>query len=99
MLKNNPSLKQVKPVGKFKEHDWDDYPNEDLKNDIVDFLNQHLPTMWPEDPFVGKVTSKGLNDAWIIEYPNLKEFAVDSDKYRICVTVKIVGDEAVLYED
>jgi hypothetical protein len=99
MLKNNPHLKEVCPVGQQKINNWNDSQDESLKQDIVDFLNKHLPEMWDDDPFEGKVDSEGLYDALIIEYNNLKHFFVDSDKYRICVSMYIVGDQACLFED
>jgi hypothetical protein len=55
--------------------------------------------MWEDDPFKGTVTEKGLHNALIIEYTNLKQFFVDSDKYRICVSMYIVGEEASLFEE
>ena len=99
MLKNNPQLEYLRPLGNPVENNWVDFQDESLKKDIVDFLNKHLPHMWEDDPFKGTVTEKGLHNALIIEYVNLKQFFVDSDKYRICVSMYIVGEEASLFEE
>jgi len=96
----NQSLKKLNGKGKLiKEWEWNDYTNNELKAAIVDFLNRELPNMWPDDPFRGTITMRGLNDAWIVEYQNHIEFGVDSDKYRIYVEMVIVGNEASLSDD
>lgn len=93
----NQLLKKLNGKGKLiKEWKWNAYGNNELKEAIVDFLNKELPNMWPDDPFSGTITMKGLNDAWIVEYEDHIDFGVDSDKYRICVEMVIVNNEASL---
>ena len=97
-FKDNPNLKSLFEKGNFvKDYDFNDAPLE-LRQAIVDYLNFKLPTEWPDDPFRGQVSIDGFNDAAIIEYEDHKEFQVDSDRYRICVAVIMVGEEAALDE-
>lgn len=96
IFKDNPDLNSLFEKGRFiKDYEFNDSSLE-LKQSIVDYLNMKLPTMWSHDPFNGTVSIDGFHDAAIIEYDDHKEFQVDSDKYRICVCMIMVGDEASL---
>ncbi len=97
-LNDNPSLISLIEKGDFvRDYDFDDAPLE-LRESIVDYLNEKLPTEWPHDPFNGKVSIDGFHDAGIVEYNDHIEFQVDSDRYRICIVVVISGNEAALGE-
>lgn len=97
-LKDNPNLISFYEKGNcIGDCDFNEAPLE-LREAIVDYLNEKLPTEWPDDPFHGKVSIDGFHDAGIIQYEDHTEFQVDSDKYRISIVVVICGEEAALGE-